>query len=51
MRGEEGEVDWELKSATLRELAVTGAEDGTVEVLLPLDVSRCEELAAALDGT
>ena len=50
MRGREGEVNWELVSATLTELAVTGAEKGTVEILLPLDVSVCEELAGVLDG-
>jgi hypothetical protein len=34
----------------VRKLAVTGAEDGSVEVLLPLDRSECPSLATALGG-
>jgi hypothetical protein len=51
MSGVEGTVRWILHSAYVGELAVSGAEDGAVEVLLPLDQSECQGLATALDGT
>lgn len=44
-------VSWVLSSAYARELAVSGADQGEVEILLPLNRSECSELAQKLQGT
>ncbi len=50
MRGGPGSVRWSLEGGYVRELAVSGATDGTAVVLLPLPDTRCDRLADDLDG-
>jgi ketosteroid isomerase-like protein len=44
-------VSWIIDQAYVERLAVSGAEPGAVEILLPLDGSECPELAQHLEGT
>ena len=43
-------VSWIIDQAYVGQLAVSGAEQGAVEILLPLDGSECPELAQRLEG-
>jgi uncharacterized protein len=44
-------VSWIIDPSYVGHLAVSGAEEGAVEILLPLEGSECLELAQQLDGT
>jgi ketosteroid isomerase-like protein len=44
-------VSWIIDQASVGQLAIIGAETGTVEILLPLDGSECPGLAQHLEGT
>jgi ketosteroid isomerase-like protein len=45
-----GSVSWVIDAGYVARLTVSGPEQGTVDVALPLPLSQCNDLAAAVNG-